>query len=340
MGTSTFTRGGTGYAGATAAERREGVRAGTGGAAAFRAKQEASRAASIKKYGSESVYYKLAMDKYRTGAGGISQVEADALNIVIQREAEAEARKTETLEQTRARMGIRDIEELKGIRVVPRAERIREERISRGLRQVLTGTYTPTQLKSVLAKLTPKEKEEWLGRAGITDIEQIEGKTMVEGKLVPTGKLLQRITTKEGEIITTIDPTEKLKAQAERSYQRELKRQEEEIAKMTKREYLVKKFIPKQVELVTSKIKGKPSFFKTWALEAPVGFTGMVTQLGVGLTQKGLVKEEIADPMAKYYMEELPKTPEGRKELYTQAAIMAALWGTGLAFKKYTTGKR
>ena len=88
---------------------------------------------------------------------------------------------------------------------------------------------------------------------------------------------------------------------------RKLTKEKEELAKMTIQEKLVKKYIPEQQQLITSKIKGKPSWFKTWFLEAPAGFAAMTGQTAVAITQKGLLKKEIADPMAKYYIEEKKK---------------------------------
>jgi hypothetical protein len=179
-----------------------------------------------------------------------------------------------------------------------------------------------------LAKATPSERQEFYKNLGIQRIDTIVGSK---------GTILQRIKTEKGEV-ASLDPYARARKEYEKRLKELQKKQKEELAKMTIQEKLVYKYIPEQAELFTKQIKGPESWFKKWVLESPVNILATTTQAAVALTQPGLLKTGVADPMAKYYIEELPSTPEGRKELYIQAIITAVLGAINLGIKKYTTG--
>jgi hypothetical protein len=125
---------------------------GEGGAAAFRAAQERRRAESIKKFGTRSVEYRLAAEKLAdpTRRGLVSPEVATAIRAAEKAEAIKKRQETETLQEARARMGLRDIEELRGVPSRPRQDILRRQELAR--QKIRLEAVRPTDIMEKVAR--------------------------------------------------------------------------------------------------------------------------------------------------------------------------------------------
>ena len=123
------------------------------------------------------------MDKYTTGAGGISQVEADALNEVIQREAQVEAVKAEQIKEIEAKP-VQTVAEQKQLAVSmerPAAEYFGEairragegEKVIIGGREI-GGARKITQIEAEIEQELNNKKRKTNKKKSKRDISEIE----------------------------------------------------------------------------------------------------------------------------------------------------------------------